>query len=623
MTTPHFSRRQFSAGLLGTSLLTAFGGVAAAAQTVVSTSDPAIPTTGAAGEARLLYDQLFAKLLNATPELATSLGLDVGANAALRSQLSPSDPAHRFGFATDLAESRAAAAAIDADAMSAKERTYLETLCWFGDRAAELTTTPYGGFPDYPIPYVLSQLTGSYQSVPDFLDSTHPVANADDAAAYVSRLNAFAANINQEVDRARSDSAIGATPPDFVIAKALAQTRALIAQQQSGNGMAASLGRRAHEAGLDGEQWSARAASVVNGPIAAALQRQVEVLESLAPGASHVAGVSRLPGGDVFYAKALRYHTSTSLTPDEAHQKGLDEVASYTARLEPLLRQARLTRGSVGSRLTALARRPDQLYRNTDAGRAAILAFANQRTEAIRPMMAEIYPNPPAARLEIRRVPPAIEAGAPRGYAQSGSLDGTRPGAFYINLRDTHGWPRFSLPTLVYHEGLPGHIFQGAVLLAVGGTPNLHRTLGIAAYGEGWGLYAEQLADELGVYEHEPLNRIGYLQAALYRAVRVVVDTGMHARGWTRERAIQYMIDTAGLPPGSAVSEIERYVVWPAQATSYKIGHSEIVAIRAAAKAHMGAHFDLKQFHKVVLDQGSQPLAVLRANVERWSAGTH
>ena len=252
---------------------------------------------------------------------------------------------------------------------------------------------------------------------------------------------------------------------------------------------------------------------------------------------------------------------------------------------------------------------------------AAILAYLNQRNDAMRPMLPRVFHNPPAARLEIRRVPPAIEVGAPRGYAQRGSLDGTRPGAFYINLRDTHVWPRFSLPTFVYHEGIPGHVYQGAVLLGTQNVPNLHRTMGIAAYGEGWGLYAEQLADELGVYADEPLGRIGYLQAALYRAVRVVVDTGMHAHGWSRDRALRYMIDITGLAPGAAENEIDRYIVWPGQATSYKLGHSEIVRARAAAQQRMGQGFDIKGFHDVILKSGSQPLEVLARNVDAWSRG--
>jgi uncharacterized protein (DUF885 family) len=609
-------RRTLIAGMLATSALAACApprGAGAAPAPSAATG------SGAAAQAQALYDRLFAAYLEINPETATSLGLDTGAHAGLRSRLGSSAAADRFGFAKTLAETRRAAAAIDASGLDAQQRTYLDVVRWFTDRAAEIVQPPYGGFDGYPVPYTLTQLTGSYQVVPDFLDSTHPIQTAADAEAYLSRLEAMAVNVRDEVERSRAEAGMGVIPPDFIIAKTLTQTRALRAQGGPDKGMAAVLARKTAAAGIAGD-WAARAARIVDGPIAAALDAQAALLASLQPRATAEAGVSRLPGGMDFYATCLRYHTSTALTPDEAHQRGLDEVRDYEARIDPLLRALGLNDGSVGARLTALGQRPDQLWPNTDAGRAEILAYANQRIDAVRPLMARMFNHPPAAPLDIRRVPPAIEVGAPRGYAQRGSLDGSRPGAFYINLRDTNVWPRFAIPTLVYHEGIPGHVFQGAVALETQGIPMLHRSLYIAAYGEGWALYAEQLADELGVYDNEPLGRIGYLQAALYRAVRVVVDTGMHARGWSRERATRFMIDVTGIAPGAAENEIDRYIVWPGQATSYKLGHSEIVRTRAAAQARLGARFDIKGFHDVVLRSGSQPLEVLRRNVDQWAA---
>lgn len=616
-----FDRRQFVTTLL------AGGAVVGCAPMAVTGAQPAAvaaatpQATPATRQARALYDRLFNELLNDNPEGATSLGLDVGDRAALRGALTSSAAENRFGSAPKLVAAAADIAAIDSAALPPIERTYLEVLRWHAARAGEITQTAFGGLDGYPIPYVLTQLTGSYQGVPDFLDSTHPVATTADAEAYLSRLTAMATNINLEVDRARADAALGVIPPNFVLAKALTQTRALRAQTGASAGMVTTLTRKAAAANLTGN-WTARATAIVDGPITAALDRQISLFEELMPRATDAAGVSRLPGGAEFYATCLRQHTSTSLTPDQAHARGLEEVRDYESRLEPLLRAEGLTTGTVGARLTALGQRPDQLFPNNDTGRAALIAFANQRNDAMRPLMGRIFNNPPPTPLEIRRVPVAIEVGAPRGYAQRGSLDGSRPGAFYINLRDTGIWPRFSLPTLVYHEGIPGHVFQGAALLAAGETPLLHRTLGIAAYGEGWGLYAEQLADELGVYADEPLGRIGYLQAALYRAVRVVVDTGMHAKGWSRERATRYMIDTSGLAASAAENEIDRYIVWPGQATSYKLGHSEIVRAREAARARMGNAFDIKGFHDIILRAGSQPLELLRRNIDVWAAGT-
>lgn len=613
--TPQFDRRQTIAMMLATSAL---GGCAASGTNSGMTAAAADPNPATSRDATELYDRLFERMLALNPGSATSLGLDTGARAALRGQLSSSAPDARFGFASDLAAAQRDIGAIDPNLLSASQRTYFDAIRWFATRASEIIRTPYGGFEGYPIPYTLTQLTGSYQDVPDFLDSTHPIQNAADAEAYLARMNAMAVNIGHEVDRARDEAGIGVIPPAFIIAKTRTLTEALRVQRGRSAGMAEVLARKTAAAGIAGD-WGTRAAAINDGPIAAALDRQIALLTELQPRAGTEAGVSRLPGGREFYATCLRQHTSTALTADEAHARGLEEVRDYEGRLEPLLRAQGLSTGTVGARLTALGQRPDQLWPNTDAGRAEMLAFCNQRNDAVRPLLAGYFNNPPAARLEIRRVPPAIEVGAPRGYAQRGSLDGTRPGAFYINLRDTTIWPRFAVPTFVYHEGIPGHVYQGAVVLASQTIPLLHRSLGIAAYGEGWGLYAEQLADEMGLYDSEPLGRIGYLQAALYRAVRVVVDTGMHARGWSRERALRYMIDVSGLAPSAAENEIDRYIVWPGQATSYKLGHSEIVRARTAAQAAMGPRFDLKGFHDVVLNDGSVPLELLARNVARWS----
>ena len=593
------------------------GLVAGAIAPSVAVGRTLAPSARATYAARAIYDRLFDASLSSGPERATALGLDTGARRALRARRASRARANRCGHAAEIAAAAPELVAIDASTMPANERAWLETLRWHAARREEVMRTPYGGLDGYPVPYVLSHLTGSYQDVPDFLDTQHPVATASDAEAYLSRLSAFAANIDHEVSRAREDAALGVVPPAFVIEKAIAQTRSLIAQQADGRGLAASLARKAGAARLRGN-WGDLANTIVDREIIPALDRQVVALTELQASAGNEAGVSRLPGGRDFYAMCLRYHTSTALTPDQAHQVGLREVRDYERRLEPLLRAAGLTTGRVGARLTALGQRPDQLFANTDAGRAEILKFLNVRNDAIRPLLPRYFRGVPAATMEIRRVPPAIEAGAPRGYAQRGTLDGSRPGAFYINLRDTAIWPRWQLPTFVYHEGLPGHVLQGAYDLASTSIPLLHRTMGIAAYGEGWGLYAEQLADEMGVYADEPLGRIGYLQAALYRAVRVVVDTGMHARGWSRERARQYMIDVTGLAPGAAANEIDRYIVWPGQATSYKLGHTAIVRAREAAKARLGAKFDLPNFHRVVLGYGNQPLDLLARNVAAW-----
>jgi uncharacterized protein (DUF885 family) len=286
-----------------------------------------------------------------------------------------------------------------------------------------------------------------------------------------------------------------------------------------------------------------------------------------------------------------------------------------------VLRAEGYTEGSVGARLAALTKEPRWLYPNTDAGRAELLESLNAQVAAIGARLPEYFAVLPRTPVEVRRVPPDIELGAPRGYAQMGSLDGRRPGAYYINLADTGMWPKWALPTLTYHESLPGHHLQGTLALEATGTPMLHRTLAMNAFVEGWGLYAEQLAEEMAMYREFPLGRLGYLQSFLYRAVRIVVDTGMHWMGWSRERAVGYMSDAVGLAPGAVQSEIDRYCVWPAQACGYKIGHLEFARLRNSAQARLGARFDLRAFHETVLQGGAMPLEVLAQVVDDWVAG--
>ncbi|WP_257816954.1 DUF885 family protein [Phenylobacterium sp. J367] len=350
-----------------------------------------------------------------------------------------------------------------------------------------------------------------------------------------------------------------------------------------------SLTRRTGEAKIAGD-WGRRAAAIVQAKVYPALDRQIAAVTELRPHAKPDPGVWKLPDGQAFYAGALAFQTTTTLTPDEAHALGLRQVAELEAQIDALLRAQGLTAGTVGERVTQLSKRPDQLYPNTDAGRADLLKALNEQTEAIRAKMPLAFRTLPKTPVEIVRVPPEIEDGAPNGYATLPTLDGSRPGRFYINLKDTAEWPKFTLPTLTYHEALPGHQWEGAISLESKDIPRVRQLgMGFAAHGEGWGLYAEQLADELGAYEGDPLGKIGFLQSLQFRAVRVVVDTGMHARRWSRDQAIDYMVEKTGFVRSRAQREVERYAIWPGQACSYKIGHTEWVRIREEAKARAGS----------------------------------
>jgi uncharacterized protein (DUF885 family) len=275
----------------------------------------------------------------------------------------------------------------------------------------------------------------------------------------------------------------------------------------------------------------------------------------------------------------------------------------------------------VAERVQELSRRPDQLYPNTDAGRQQILDDLNAQTRHIVSLMPQAFNTLARAQLEIRRVPLTTEAGAPGGYYQRAALDGSRPGAYYINLRDTHEWPRFTLPTLNYHEGVPGHHWQISIQQESGSIPFIRSAiLGFSAFSEGWGLYAEQLADELGVYADNPLGKIGYLQSAAFRASRLVVDTGLHHKRWSREQAIRSMMEATGDLESSVTTEIERYCVNPGQACAYMIGRQAINEMRTEAKNALGDRFDLKGFHDTMLANGAVPLSVLERIMSAWTA---
>ena len=603
--TDRFDRRQFLLCSAAATGALALGGCA-----VVPRSE--------GGGARQLYDRIFQAMLRDSPELATGLGLDTGANADLRSKLSPSGPAGKMGAYKAMVEQLPALRRLEGSGLQGRDKAFLDTILWLGERVEEVSRTPYGTFDGYPVPYVLSQLTGSYQSVPDFLDSQHKVETRADAEAYVARLEAFARNIDLEVEHARADAGRGVVPPDFIIDKTITQTRALREQHGEQAGLVQSLVRRAREHNIAGD-WARQASAIVDGRIAAALDRQLALLSELRRGAGHNPAATRLPGGATFYAQCLRFHTSTGMSPEEVHQTGLRQIAELGAEAEPLLRAEGLTQGSVGARITELGRQERHLYPNTDAGRTEILANLTAYMNRLRGRMPEVFATIPRSPMEIKRVPPAIELGAPRGYAQGPSLDGSRPGAYYINLRDTRSWPKWALPTLTHHEAVPGHLWQGSIAIENQSIPLLHRNIGIPAYGEGWGLYAEQLADEIGMYRDYQIGKLGMIQSFMYRAARLVTDSGMHAKGWSREQAIRFFMENVGLDELSSTSEIERYVVWPGQACSYKIGHNEIVRLREEARGRLGERFDLKGFHDAVLQNSDMPLEVLATVVADWT----
>lgn len=467
-------------------------------------------------------------------------------------------------------------------------------------------------------PYVTSQLCGAFVDQPDFLDSRHVIENAADADAYLARMEDYAGELTSENERIAANTAQGVILPDFLLDITLGQMKAARAQPIDQSGLVRSVADRAGKAGLRGD-YAARAAAIVRDRIQPAMDGQIAVLDAARSRATADAGVWHLKDGPAWYAWALRFATTTDRSPDEIHALGQEQVRALHARMEVILKSQGMTQGSIGERLSALGKRPDLLFANTDAGRVELLAYLNGRIADVRSRLPRAFGTLVKGNLIIKRVPPAIQDGAPNGYAAAGSIDGKQPGNYYINLKDTGIWPRYSLPTLCYHEGIPGHVWQGEYANKL---PLIRTYLTFNAYSEGWGLYAEQLASELGVYEGDPLGELGYLQSIAFRACRLVVDTGIHAKRWTPAQAVDWFQANTGMSRMQLVSEVNRYCAMPAQACGYKMGHNEMNRLRDKARMALGTRFDLRAYDDVVVGSGNVPLTLLERVVDGYIAKT-
>jgi uncharacterized protein (DUF885 family) len=564
-------------------------------------------------------------ILVLNPELATSLGLDKGENAGLKSRLSDLSPSGNTAWINYLKGVAADLSSIRRDTLGKADQIHYDTVGQAVQMGIDGDRFFYGGaangFFGRAVPYVLSQQDGTVTNLPEFLNSQHLITNAADAEAYLARVEAMATALDQESERIASDAAKGVAPPSFIAGTALSQLsgyRKLPAAQQT---LVTSLVERATKLGLP-DDWSARAASLVEKTVYPAIDRQIAAFTKATAKASDIPGVYRLPDGEAFYRWTLKLGTTTDMTPDEIHKVGLEQNREINARLDSILKSQGMTKGTVGDRLQALTKDPKQIFPNDDRGRAALIAYLNDRLEAARALMPRLSHLGLKAPVEIKRVPPDIQDGAPLGYMNFASLDGARPAIYYVNLRSTALWPRYQLATLTSHEGIPGHAWQGAYLAEHhADIPLIFSEMGFNAFIEGWALYSEQLCDELGLYENDPLSRLGYLQAQQYRACRLVVDTGLHAKRWTRQQAIQFMVQETGRGADAMTSEVDRYCVWPGQACGYKIGHNKIVAERDRAKAALGAKFDLAAFNDAVVKTGGVPLSVLPTAIDQYVAG--
>ena len=590
-----------------------------ASTAAVALSGSALARTAEAGADAALnetFDVFFKQILAESPLLATSLGLDTGANAAAKSQIDDGSLASVERYKKRISEQLTRLRTIDRGKLSpAAAINYDAALYDLETTDAADKQFAYGGG-GAGSPYVLSQLNGAYAGIPDFLDSQHTIETAADAEAYLSRLDGFATLMDQEIERARHDIALGVIPPDFAIDGALSQMKVL-RQPAASSTLVTSLATRTAAKHIAGD-WQARATQVYEAKVVPALDRQMALLAEIRPKAVHDAGVWRLPDGDAYYAASLHSATTTDLSPEEVHKIGLDVTQELQARADTLFKKIGMSSGTVTERYQALFKDPKFLYPNTDAGKAKEITDLNALVQAMQRRLPEYFATLPKTPLEIRRIPAATEGGASTHYTE-GSLDGSRPGIYWLNLRDTAEAPFWDMPTTTFHEGIPGHHLQ-ITLQRQSDLPMYRKILFFGAYVEGWALYAEQLADEMGFYKDQPAWELGYIHDALLRSGRLVVDTGIHAKRWSREKAVETLSGIDGDPISLSGQEIERYACSPGQACSYMTGKITILRLRDKAKKALGAKFDIGRFHDAILLAGALPLAVLEARVDNYIA---
>ena len=605
-----FTRRQTLAALGGVSALALLPACAA----TTTAPNAAAPVAGLDPDAAL--DRIAYRMLAHEPGRATGLGVDTGEYAAWRSTFGTAGAQGRSEYAATLKELVAEARAYPKDGLTSDQQIGFEVVETAFSKALEGMAMPYG---DVAVgswrnaPYVVIQNVGGYLDLPRFFGSTQPLNASEDVGPYMDRLAEVPAILDGELDRIRAARAMGVVPPAFLIDKAIAQMEASL--KSASDNYAGPLTAAPFNIG----DWAApQAGRIVANGIVPALERQIAELKTQRSLAKDSAGMWAQPLGEEYYSWAVGASTTTSMTPDEIHRQGLAELDEIHGRMDPILREIGYTQGTVGDRMRALSDDPRYKFAEGDPGREEIFAFINDRVAWIKSQMPRAFNQLVDPPLEIRRLPLAEEPGAPGAYGGAGSKDGSIPGRFWINLRTTDLHRKYDLADLAFHESIPGHVWEGEFSNRL---PLIRSILAFNAFSEGWALYAEQLADELGAYDEFKVGRLGYLQSLAFRACRLVVDTGLHSKRWTREQGRQFFVERNGSKVEEVASEVDRYCSWPGQACGYKIGHSEIVRQRARAQAELGGAYDFKAFNTAVVLGGNAPLSVVGNTVSRYIAG--
>ncbi|MDN3638838.1 DUF885 domain-containing protein [Simiduia curdlanivorans] len=583
------------------------------------------PQTAAPVEASAdIYEAASQRLFRSRPVSATLYGLsDAAAGGAYAHKVDLFDPASEAEMRRDLRVLQAAIEAMPTPS-SVAERENQEVMA--------SVVRYFAGNADFPIgyidtwmglsPFIINQINGPLIDIPGYMKADQPIRTEKDAQDYLARLASFDRMTQSVIDKFQADAKTGWLPPKVTLNGALRYLANFLAAEPAQHSLVTSFVDKLNKVdGFSAEQkaaLTAEAVEQVTKVVYPAYKNVVVQVEAALPKATDASGIWAQPKGAEYYQDAIHMLGDSDLSAEQIHNLGLSEVTRISKEMDTILVAQGYQDGSVGARMAAINEEPKFLYEDSDAGRAVLLADINGYITEMTEAMAPLFKTAPPYAVEVRAFSKETQDGAPGGQYTSPSVDGSKPGIYWINLRDMKANPTFGLKTLTYHEANPGHHWQVALNLAQEDLPFLRRIAPYNAYAEGWALYSERLAAEMGMYKDDPFSDLGRLQAELFRAVRLVVDTGMHHKQWTREQAIDYMASTTGTAQSDVVSEIERYMAWPGQALGYKLGQLKILSIREAAKAKLGDKFDLAEFHDVVLLGGAVPMHVLEEKVNAW-----
>ena len=578
------------------------------------------------------YDKVFVELAIDSPELTTSMGIPVLYDRS-KDELDDISDAKQWESFNKMKEDYETLMSYDFESQSEENKLNTKILAFYLKVLKDGEPFFYHGYP-------VNQMGGIQNGLPSLMESAHKLRNKSDAEAYISRLSKFDTKFEQLIENLKIAENKGIIPPKFVIKRVVDEMKGFIGTRMEtedssmvsdaimspvkSNILYTNFELKIDKLDkLSPEQktkYKKQVEEEIGKTVFVAYQNLIDYFEQLDEKATTDDGVWKLPNGEAYYRYQLKQSTTTDLDPEEVHQIGLSEVARIKSEMKNILLAEGYadTTKTLGAIIQELNKEERFLFPNTDEGRQMVLDEYDNILSEISAGLDNAFDVRPKAGLEVKRIPEFKEDGSAGAYYNRPAIDGSRGGTFYANLRNVHESVKFGMKTLAYHEGIPGHHFQIAIQSELEGVP-IFRTIGLfTAYVEGWALYSEQLAWELGFYDNDPFGNLGRLQAEMFRAVRLVVDTGIHYKKWTREEAIDYMVSNTGMTTTEVTTEIERYIVWPGQACAYKIGMMKILELRERAKNKLGNQFELKEFHNVVLKNGAVPLDILDEIIEDY-----